>query len=84
MRPDGSFAAIGEPGEVVIRGANVMRGYLNRPEATAEAVRGEGGFVIRCCANARDTTVRPKIARKIDNHTHLSFTAKPLAYSLSN
>jgi long-chain acyl-CoA synthetase len=42
MRPDGSFAAVGEPGEVVIRGANVMRGYLNRPEATAEAVRGEG------------------------------------------
>ncbi len=42
VRPDGSFAAVGEPGEVVIRGANVMRGYLNRPEATAEAVRGEG------------------------------------------
>jgi long-chain acyl-CoA synthetase len=38
MRPDGSFAAVGEPGEVVIRGANVMRGYLNRPEATAEAI----------------------------------------------
>ena len=38
MRPDGSFAAAGEPGEVVIRGANVMRGYLNRPEATAEAI----------------------------------------------
>ena len=38
MRPDGSFAAAAEPGEVVIRGANVMRGYLNRPEATAEAI----------------------------------------------
>jgi long-chain acyl-CoA synthetase len=38
MRPDGTFAAVGEPGEVVIRGANVMRGYLNRPEATAAAV----------------------------------------------
>jgi long-chain acyl-CoA synthetase len=38
MRPDGSFAAAGEPGEVVIRGANVMRGYLNHPEATAEAI----------------------------------------------
>ena len=38
MRPDGSFAAVGEPGEVVIRGANVMRGYLNRPGATAEAI----------------------------------------------
>ena len=38
MRPDSSFAAVGEPGEVVIRGANVMRGYLNRPKATAEAI----------------------------------------------
>ena len=28
----------GETGEVVIRGANVMRGYLNRPEETAKAV----------------------------------------------
>jgi len=38
MRADGSFAAPGEPGEVVIKGPNVMRGYLNRPEATAAAI----------------------------------------------
>ena len=38
LRADGSFASVGERGEVVIRGASVMRGYLNRPEATAAAI----------------------------------------------
>jgi acyl-CoA synthetase (AMP-forming)/AMP-acid ligase II len=40
MAPDGSFTPVGEPGEVVIQGPNVMRGYLNRPEATAETLAG--------------------------------------------
>jgi long-chain acyl-CoA synthetase len=29
----------GERGEVVLRGPNIMQGYLNRPEATAEALK---------------------------------------------
>ncbi len=32
----------GEPGEVVIRGYNVMRGFIHDPEATAEAIDADG------------------------------------------
>lgn len=38
--PEGREVGTGEVGEVVIRGHNVMKGYLNRPEATAAALRG--------------------------------------------
>ncbi|MFT4288048.1 class I adenylate-forming enzyme family protein [Nocardioides sp.] len=39
MAPDGTILPPGERGEVVIQGPNVMVGYLNRPEATAETLR---------------------------------------------
>ncbi len=32
--------ATGERGEVVVRGSNVMKGYYNRPDETADAFRG--------------------------------------------
>ena len=35
----GRSVTAGERGEVVIRGPNVMKGYYNRPEATADAMR---------------------------------------------
>ncbi|MEU6273113.1 long-chain fatty acid--CoA ligase [Streptomyces populi] len=40
---DGGVAAPGEVGEIAIRGENVMTGYWNRPDATAEAIR-DGWF----------------------------------------
>ncbi len=40
---DGKPVAAGERGEVVIRGTNIMKGYYNRPEATAEAFK-DGWF----------------------------------------
>jgi long-chain acyl-CoA synthetase len=36
--------AQGDVGEITIRGHNVMKGYWNRPEATAEAIDDEGWF----------------------------------------
>jgi acyl-CoA synthetase (AMP-forming)/AMP-acid ligase II len=34
--------ASGEPGEVLIRGYNIMKGFIGNPEATAEAIDEEG------------------------------------------
>ncbi|MBI2423254.1 MAG: long-chain fatty acid--CoA ligase [Candidatus Hydrogenedentes bacterium] len=40
MRPDGTFAKPGEEAEIVIRGHNLMKGYLNAPEATEAIFQG--------------------------------------------
>jgi long-chain acyl-CoA synthetase len=41
--PAGAPVAVGERGEIVIRGPNVMKGYWRRPDATAEVMR-DGWF----------------------------------------
>jgi len=43
INPDGKEVAPGEEGEILLRGPNVCAGYLNKPEATAEAIQ-DGWF----------------------------------------
>ena len=38
----GGAVAVGEPGEVVVRGETVTRGYLDDPDATAAAIDADG------------------------------------------
>jgi len=49
--PEGREVPRGTVGEVIVRGPNVMQGYWNKPEQTAEALRdgwmhtGDGGYM---------------------------------------
>ncbi len=40
----GNSVPAGEVGEIIYKGPNVMKGYWNRPEATAEAIDEKGWF----------------------------------------
>lgn len=42
MKLDGTQAAVGEPGEIEVRGFNVMSGYFENEEATRDALRPDG------------------------------------------
>lgn len=41
---DGVEVKIAEDGEILVKGNNVMMGYYNRPDATAEVIDSEGWF----------------------------------------
>jgi steroid-24-oyl-CoA synthetase len=42
MDPRGRVLGVGETGEVCVRGPILMRGYWNKPDATAEAIDADG------------------------------------------
>ncbi|WP_321785915.1 AMP-binding protein [Paraburkholderia sp. J94] len=41
-REDGTWANVGEPGELCVKGPQVMLGYWNRPDETAQVLDGHG------------------------------------------
>jgi long-chain acyl-CoA synthetase len=41
-KDDGSWASIGEAGELCVKGPQVMKGYWNRPEETAKVIDDDG------------------------------------------
>jgi carnitine-CoA ligase len=41
---DGGEVEAGRPGELLVKAPDIMSGYLNRPEATAEAIDEQGWF----------------------------------------
>ncbi|MBD4577718.1 AMP-binding protein, partial [Xanthomonas citri pv. citri] len=44
MTADGAPAAPGEPGEIQYRSPQLLSGYWNRPDATADAFTDDGWF----------------------------------------
>jgi acyl-CoA synthetase (AMP-forming)/AMP-acid ligase II len=41
---DGNDVPPGQPGEILVRGFNIVKGYLDDPKATAEAITPDGWF----------------------------------------
>jgi long-chain acyl-CoA synthetase len=62
---DRHYVPAGEPGEIAIRGHNVMKGYWGKPEATAEAIRG-GWFLTGDLATVDDDGYFHIVGRKKD------------------
>ncbi|RAK01817.1 long-chain-fatty-acid--CoA ligase FadD [Aliidiomarina maris] len=62
---EGNEVAMGEPGEMLVKGPQVMVGYLGRPDATAESIK-DGWFATGDMAVADETGFFRIVDRKKD------------------
>ena len=69
VRPDGSEAGVDEVGEVIVQGPNVMAGYWNEPERTAEVLAD--GWYRTGDAGSLDDEGFLYIRRPLQGHDHL-------------
>ncbi len=74
--PDRKPVAAGEPGELWVRGPNVMKGYYRAPEETAAAVDAEGWFNTRDLARLEDGNLFI-VGRTRDLIVHHGFNVYP-------
>jgi long-chain acyl-CoA synthetase len=74
--PDRKPVAEGEPGELWVRGPNVMKGYYRAPEETAAAVDAEGWFNTRDLARLEDGNLFI-VGRTKDLIVHHGFNVYP-------
>jgi long-chain acyl-CoA synthetase len=65
-RDDGTWADVDEPGELCVRGPQVMLGYWNRPEATAEVIDKDGWLATGDIAVMNDKGFLKIVDRKKD------------------
>ena len=66
---DGAEVPPGEPGEVVVRGYNVMREYFEDPEQTAEAIDADGWLHTGDIGTMDDARL-PRDHRPQEGHVH--------------
>ncbi|MGK0498798.1 MAG: long-chain acyl-CoA synthetase [Oceanicoccus sp.] len=62
----GQLVALGEPGELCVRGPQLMMGYWQRPEATAEVIDSDGFFHTGDVAMMQDDGYFKIVDRKKD------------------
>ena len=74
---DDSDVDAGTPGELLIRGYNVMRGYYDDPEATAEAIGPDGWLHTGDVAMANDDGYFRIVDRKKDIYITGGFNVSP-------